>query len=66
MPPPAATAGSVRSRRYVSVVKLWHIRPSATRPATSVIRAPTAASQIGGLPSWFGPGLKKSVISVWL
>jgi hypothetical protein len=65
MPRAARSAGSVRSRRYGSVVKLWHSIPSATLPATPVTRSPTAASSICGVPCGFGPGLKKSVIKVW-
>ena len=39
--------------------------PSATSPATSVMRSPTAASWIFGAPNRFGPGSKNGVISVW-
>ena len=38
--------------------------PSATSPATSVIRSPTAASHTFGGPYGLGPGLKNGVMSV--
>ena len=38
----------VTSRRYFSVVKPWHRKPSATSPATSVISSPTPARKIFG------------------
>ena len=40
------------------------MKPSATSPATVVIRGPTPARWIGGLPCGFGPGEKNGVISV--
>jgi hypothetical protein len=48
------------------VVKAWHSIPSATSPATSVMRSPTAARKMRARPAGFGPGLKKGVIRVWV
>jgi hypothetical protein len=47
------------------VVKVWASTPSATAPAVSVIRSPTAAIQTGGGPYGFGPGEKNGDIRVW-
>ena len=47
-------------------VSLVDSAPAALEKATAIIRSPTAASSIGGFPNGFGPGLKKSVISVCL
>ena len=53
------------SRTYRSVVKPCSRIPSATSPATSVIRSPTAARKTFGVPYGLGPGLKNGVMSVW-
>ena len=63
---PRSSAGSVTSRRYVSVVKPWQKKPSHTSPATSVMSGPTPARKIRGWPYGCGPGLKNGVISVWV
>ncbi len=55
----------VTSRTYRSVVKPCSRIPSATSPATSVMRSPTAARNTFGVPYGLGPGLKNGVMSVW-
>ena len=57
----------VTSRRYFSVVKPWHRKPSQTSPATSVISSPTPARKILGTPNPSRSplsGVKNGVISV--
>ena len=64
--PPRAerSTGRIRSPRYAVLVSGCTSIPSATRPAAVIIRSPTAASETGGLPYGFTPGLKNSVIRV--
>ncbi len=62
---PRSSAGIVTSRTYRSVVKPCSRIPSATSPATSVMRSPTAARNTFGVPYGLGPGLKNGVMSVW-
>ena len=47
-----------------SVENGWIMKPSATSPATSVIRGPTPAKKMRGKPYGLGPGLKNGVINV--
>ena len=61
---PRSSAGSVTSARYFGVVKAWTIMPSATSPATSVIRGPTAARSTFGAPYFVFVGVNIGVISV--
>ena len=66
---PRSSAGIVTSRRYRSVVKPWHRKPSHTSPATSVISSPTPARKIFGTPKpsrSARSGVKNGVISVWV
>ena len=46
-------------------MKVWARTPSATAPAVSVIRSPTAAIHTGGGPNGFSPGEKNGVMRVW-
>ena len=47
-----------------SVENGWTMKPSATSPATSVMRGPTPPRKMRGNPYGYGPGLKNGVISV--
>ena len=47
-----------------SVENGWIMKPSATSPATSVIRGPTPPRKMRGTPNGLGPGSKNGVISV--
>jgi hypothetical protein len=51
---------------YLGAMRLCNDSPSATSAATSVIRTPTAAKKIGGLPYGVGPGSKLGVIRAWV
>ncbi len=51
---------------YLGAMRLCNDSPSATSPATSVIRTPTAAKKIGGLPYGVGPGSNLGVIRAWV
>ena len=56
-------AGSVTSLKYFSVVKAWMMTPSATSPATSVMRGPTAARNTLGAPYCVSNGVNIGVIN---
>ena len=58
----------VTSRRNLSVVKPWQMKPSHTSPATSVISGPTPARNIFGGPNprVRAVGENNGVIRVWV
>ena len=63
---PRSRAGSVSSSNERRVLTGCTRKPSATRPATSVIFGPNPAVKIGGRPKGLGPGEKAGIIRVWV
>ena len=64
--PPWAIAGIVSSWSDRRVFTGWTRKPSATSPATAVIRGPKPAVKIGGGPNGLGPGSNAGIIRVWV
>ena len=62
---PRASAGRTTSARYRGLWSGWTSSPSATSPATSIMRSRTAASQTGGAPWGCGRGRNAGGMSVW-
>ncbi len=63
---PRSSAGTITSRRYRAEQMPWVMTPSATSPATSFIRGPTAARNTRGGPNSCDGGANTGVIRVWV